>query len=271
MKEMSFAKYAALLIVILSAYTATAQDVKVGGKNVDGTSDASIKAPVEAQERAQALLAAGFIKEANVVVQHYRSQFPLDYTFRKLAFDVAFLQRRYEEIPAILEVSVEVVEQYRIHSVLFNSSTAMLAIAAVEFSGVKTGRDRDTLEKLILETANAQRSSLPFGIVDDDGIHLDKQVLALLLVHQRYGRNGKLLFERAAKLAPNDTFILELKAKHLIDDGEEAQAVEMYKKAIKAKASEERVKHLKKALAETEKLAEWRKVIGPRTDKKDGG
>lgn len=121
------------------------QVVTVGGKNADPPSDASIKAPKEAQDRAQALLAAGFLKEADAVVRHYRSQFPLDYVFRKLAFEVAFLQGRYEDIPAILEVSKEVVEQYRIHGVLFSSTTSGLAIAAVEFSGVKTGRDREVL------------------------------------------------------------------------------------------------------------------------------
>ena len=247
------------------------QVVTVGGKNVEPPSDASIKAPKEAQDRAQALLAAGYLKEADAVVRHYRFQFPLDYVFRKLAFEVAFLQGRYEDIPAILEVSKQVVEQYRIHGVLFNSTTSGLAIAAVEFSGVKTGRDREVLERQLFEVAIAQRSSLPFGMVDDEGIHIDKQVLALILVHRSYGRNQEILFERAAKLAPSDSFILEMRAKLLSDDGEEAKAVEMYKKALKAKASEARIKYLKKELIEAEKKAEWRKVIGPRTDRKGGG
>jgi tetratricopeptide (TPR) repeat protein len=127
------------------------------------------------------------------------------------------------------------------------------------------------LEKQLFEVATAQRLSLPFGMVDDEGIHIDKQVLALILLHQSYGRNQQLLFDRAAKLAPNDTFILELKAKLLSDDGEEAKAVEMYRKALKAKASEARIKYLKKELIEAEKKAEYRKVIGPRTDRKGGG
>ncbi|MCC7435812.1 MAG: hypothetical protein IT363_14090 [Methanoregulaceae archaeon] len=272
MKVIALSKLTAIVLaLVFMAGSVVGQVVKVGGKNIDPPSDASIRAPKEAQERAQALLAAGYIKEADAVIRHYRSQFPLDYLFRMLAFDVAFLQGHYEDIRAILEVSKEVVEQYRIHSALFNSTTSGLSIAAVEFSGIKTGRDREVLEKQLVEVALARRSSLPFGMVDDKGIHVDKQVLALILVHQSYGRNGKLLFDRAAKLAPNDTFILELKAKRLIADGEEAQAVEMYKKALKAKASEARIKYLKKELAEAEKMAEWRKRVGPRTDKKDGG
>lgn len=259
------------LCLVIAATSAAGQVIQRGGKNIHVPSDASIRAPSDAHERAQALLAAGHIKEASVLVQHYRSQFPNDYTFRLLAFDVAFLQGRYEAIPELLKVSDEVAQQYPLHTTLFSSKSYMLNIAAVEFAGYETGIAREKLEQTLLQVAQAQRKTLPFEMVDDDGINVDRQVLALLLVHTRYGRNGKLLFDRAAKLAPNDTFILELKAKRLIADGEEAQAVEMYKKALKAKASEARIKYLKKELAEAEKMAEWRKRVGPRTDKKDGG
>lgn len=139
-------------------------------------------------------------------------------------------------------------------------------------NGIKTDRDPEVLEAEVLKEAWAKRESLPFGMVDEDGVHVDKQVLTLLLLRDSFGgSHRKLLFDRAAKLAPNDSFILEMKAKLLLDDGEEAKAVEMYKKALKSKASKARIKYLKKELVEAEKMAEYRKVIGPRTDRKGGG
>lgn len=219
------------------------------------------------------LQSAGQLDKARALVDIQRKQYPWDPGLPRIGWQIAFLQGRYADIVSYTDMPHDFQIAYPfVWQTLFEGWDTRAIFYVATMNGVKTPLDPKELEAEILKEAWAKREGLPFGMVTEEGVHVDKQVLTLLLLRDSFGgSHRKLLFERAAKLAPNDTFILELKAKHLIDDGEEAQAVEMYKKAIKAKASEERVKHLRKALAEAEKLAEWRKRVGPRTDKKGGG
>lgn len=199
---------------------------------------------------------------------------PGDFNLRNVAFEIAFIRADYESLRWAHALPADVLRDYPelANRAVERSWQTLACMYVAHLNGVKTGRDPEQLEAEVLKEAWSKRESLPFGMISKEGIHADKQVLTLLLLQDSFGgSHRKLLFDRAAKLAPNDTFILELKAKRLIADGEEAQAVEMYKKALKAKASETRIKYLKKELVEAEKMAEWRKRVGPRTDKKDGG
>lgn len=262
-----------LSLLLLALLTSEAQPQTYSGRSQRTKIDyRPIMAPNENKELAGALFEKGYFDKAQTIVSTNLQQFPGDFGLRSLAFKIAFMQERYANMLEVAVMPPDVLQTYpTAPRVISEGWHDVGCLVIAELNGVKTGRDAKHLEAALMKEAWARRESLPFGMVTEEGVHVDKEVLALLLLLDNFPSHRKLLFERAAKLAPNDTFILELKAKRLIGEGEEAQAVAMYKKAVKAKASEERIKHLKKALAETEKLAEWRKRVGPRTDKKGGG
>jgi hypothetical protein len=218
---------------------------------------------------------AGEFSRARSMFRIVQGQYPWDLGLPGLGIELFFLSEEYSEIGRFLKLPEDFSAEFPEWATMLQPSgwSVDATCYVAHLNGFKTGRDHEELEGEVLKQALNRRESLPFGMVDEEGgIHVERQVLTLLLLRDAFGgSHRKLLFDRAAKLAPNDTFILELKAKRLIADGEEAQAVEMYKKALKAKASEARIKYLKKELAEAEKMAEWRKRVGPRTDKKDGG
>jgi hypothetical protein len=234
---------------------------------------AAHRVPADVVRLVSSLQNAGLFDKASSVIEVHRRNYPWDPDLPRLGLELAFLRSTYADMTGYLKMPVEFQQAFPfVWQTMFDGTRCNLMFYVAHINGIKTGRDSEALDSEVLKEAWAKRESLPFGMVDEDGVHVDKQVLTLLLLRDSFGgSHRKLLFDRAAKLAPNDSFILEMKAKLLLDDGEEAKAVEMYKKALKAKASEARIKYLKKELVEAEKLAEYRKVIGPRTDRKGGG
>ncbi len=230
-------------------------------------------APRETMSLLSTLIYASEFDRAKSAFKVAHQRYPWDPSLLYIGIDLSFLSHEYGSLSTYLKLPEDFHRAYPDWGkVLEPTSWRTNAVCYVaELNGFRTGRNPELLEAEVLTKAWEQRASLPFGMIDEDGVHVDKQVLALLLLRDSFSSHRKLLFDRAAKLAPNDTFILELQAKWLVSEGEEAQAVAMYKKALKAKASDARIKHLKKALAEAEKLVEWRKIVGPRTDKKSGG
>lgn len=259
---------------LLNAFAlATAQQTRDRGERRDPGLSVHL-APSETRSLLHTLINASDFVRAKSTLKIALQSYPWDPSLYSLGVDLYFLSEDYGNLATCLKLPENFHRAYPEWAPLLEPSnwkTDAICYVA-HLNKVKTGRDPEAMEAEVLKQAWEQRASLPFGMIDEEGVHVDKQVLTLILLMEVVFREHyQLLFERAEKLAPNDTFILELKAKRLIIDAEEAQAVEMYKKALKAKASKERIKHLKTALAEAEKLAEWRKVIGPRKDKKAGG
>lgn len=259
-----------LPLLMLALIPSGAISQTYSGKNQRAKVDYGLMlAPSEHRDLAHMLLYRGHLDKAQAIVTANLRQFPGDYTLRGVAFKIAFLQERYADMLEVAVMPPDVLETYPMAPRVISEGwhhVGCLVIA--ELNGVKTGRDAKHLEAALMKEAWAKRESLPFGMVDEEGVHVDKQVLTLLLLQDSFGSHRKLLLERAANLAPNDTFILELKAKRLMDEGSAGgpvnlldQGLAMYKKALKAKASEERIKYLKKEMAEAEKKVEWLKRV----------
>lgn len=259
--------------IITVVFALTLCSLGASQKRETGASDGGLSAhrvPRETIALIARLEHAQLLDKARSVIDLNRREFPWDPDLPQAGWRIAFLQGSYADIENYVHMPLSFQQTFPfVWQTFFEgwSTGAIFYIASL--NGVKTPLKLDDLESMVMKEAWAKRETLPFGMVTEEGIHADKQVLTLLLLQDSFGgSHRKLLFERAANLAPNDTFILELKAKRLMDEGAAGGPVELldqalatYKKALKAKASKERIKHLKKEMAEAEKKVEWLKRV----------
>jgi hypothetical protein len=259
-----------LLVVAFAVQLGTAQKFSDRSRRIDLGLDA-YRVPKETWAVLNRLVYTRKYEQARTAFKLAREQYPWDISLPSLGLNIAFLTENYSEIPGFLEAPPgfevafpEVAQLHRAGSSW--ESDAMCLVAHLK--GFKTRRDPAELEASVLKKAWERRAGLPFGMVDERGVHADKEILVLVLIMHQNREHWDLLMTRAERLAPNDTFILELKAKRLMDEGSAGgpvslldQGLAMYKKALKAKASEERIKYLKKELVEAEKKTEWLKRV----------
>lgn len=260
----------AMLVVVCAAQLAGAQKFSDRSQRIDLGLDA-YRVPKETWTILNRLVYTRQYEQARTAFKLALEQYPWDVSLPSLGLQIAFLTENYSEIPGFLEVppGFEVafpeLAQLQMAGASWKSD-AMCLVAHLK--GFKTRRDHASLEASVLKTAWERRADLPFGMVDERGVHAQKEILVLVLIMHQNREHWDHLMARAERLAPNDTFILELKAKRLMDKGSTGgpldpldQGLAMYKKALNARASETRISYLKKELAEAEKKAEWIKRV----------
>ncbi len=230
-----------------------------------------LMASAEAKELVRTLLYAGQLDKAEAVLTVQLKQHPGDFDLRHIAFKVAFLQGKYALLEPLTQLPPSIVDEYPELRRALNGWIIEGGLAAANYSGLAIKADKDKLEQAVLKVAEENAASLPFEMVTEDGIHTKPEILVLTLLMRNYERNARFLLDRIVKLAPNDTFVLELQANDYTRQQKHAKAVEFLKKSIKAKPSKERKKKLQGLLVEAEKKAAYQKVIGEVQDKKGGG
>ena len=254
-------KHSIMILLVFCSVSGTTQlaDVKTSSTKEDFKAKHRVlAAPPESLSLVRKTTLEGRFKEAVSIGRKVLQAHPNDVNLRRLIAEVAFLQDDYATVEEMFTMSASFRQEYPELLISLEIGSAAYMRAFVASYGIKPSESAERLWAVVHEDALSRKSNLPFEIIDIDGeFQTDGKVIALALLADGFGTHRPIIIDKMVKLAPKDTFVLEMQAENQRRHGKVKEQIATLRRSAAA-ASKTRKKHLegviKQAEAEAKRL-----------------